>query len=192
MSRRNRTRRLKPRTRRWLSILAVILASVTICGFIVSISDGGENFFKPSEWVFREVNENNLYQTMTFANEDGKYADGADGVTVKLDDQNRIKVNGVAEKALKVQIGTITLNANTSYIFGGMEDGSNKTMYLSLNKEDGTEFAKCYNSATVVKPDTTVTLYLTLNIAEDHSASDVLEPIVCIGSDVEDIVNYYA
>lgn len=195
----SRKRKINKRgLRRFLTIVAVVLASVTLCGFIVSISDGGENFFKPSEWAFFQVNEDNLYQQMTFAptDDDGVLEDGRRGVTVTLTDDNTLKLKGEAEEDIDIVVATGTLKANTAYVFdSSLNDGSGKTIYMEVVASSGEVLAASYSSAVVIPAsklaaDTNVSVKLYVK-AEYDTGRIELKPILCEGETTKDLVDFY-
>ena len=120
--------------------------------------------------------------------------DGADGVTVKLTDDNELKVNGYAETAQEIKIGTYMLDANTSYVFdSSLNDGSNKTVYMVV-KMGATLLCKSYTGPVVISAeklttDTEVSVYLV--IAEDVNVNCTLRPVLCEGNTINDLVDFY-
>lgn len=173
-------KKMKRSTKRWVTLIAVALACLTLGAVLGNVFD------------FHAPNEDNLWQEMTFNATDGVILDGADGVTVKLTEDNELKVNGYAETAQEVQVGTYTLDANTSYVFdSSLNDGSNKTVYMVV-KSGETIIAKSYTGPVVISArdsDTQISVYLM--IAEDVNVSTTLHPILCEGENVEDLVNFY-
>ncbi len=173
-------KRMKRSTKRWLGLVAVALACLTLGAFIGNVFD------------FHAPNEDNLWQEMSFADTDGVILDGADGVTVKLTEDNEVKVDGYAETAQEVLIGTYTLDADTSYVFdSSLNDGSNKTAYMVV-KAGETVLAKSYTGPVVIsaqESDTRISVYLV--IAEDVNVNVTLRPILCEGESVEDAVKFY-
>ena len=173
-------KRMKAKTKRWVTLIAVALACLTIGAIFGNAFD----FHKP--------NEDNLWQEMTFAGTDGVILDGADGVTAKLTEDNELKVNGYAETAQEVLVGTYTLEANTSYVFdSSLNDGSNKTVYMVV-KANGSVIAKSYTGPVVISARTTDTqISVYLMIAEDVNVSTTLRPILCEGAVIDDLVSFY-
>ncbi|MBE6604352.1 MAG: hypothetical protein E7639_01430, partial [Ruminococcaceae bacterium] len=89
----------------------VVVALLIACAGIVllgNVSQGFQNM-NPNEWQLRKVNTENLYQQLDFADTDGKLENGADGITVTIDDENVLKVNGTAQTEKVVVVGTTTL-----------------------------------------------------------------------------------
>lgn len=188
------SRRMKRGTRRWITIIAVVLVSVTLCGILGNVTNGFEYLFEPTEWVFRKVNEDNLYQQVTFLDTDGILADGEKGVTVRLTDDNAIKVNGYTDETLAISVGTIALKAGKTYVFDGdVDGGSKKTMYMSLNGTNGTtEKAKSFDAAVTYTPEEDITVTLVLNIAAEASVDNAkLHPVICIADSVDEAVSFY-
>ena len=172
--------KMKRKTKRTLGIIALVLVCLTVGAIVGNVFD------------FHAPNEDNLWQEMTFNATDNVILDGADGVTVKLTEDNELKVNGYAETAQEVKVGTYTLDANTSYVFdSSLNDGSNKTVYMVV-KSGETVIAKSYTGPVVIsarEADTQISVYLM--IAEDVNVSTTLHPILCEGETVEDLVNFY-
>ena len=173
-------KRMKRSTKRWLGLVAVALVCLTVGAIIGNVFD------------FHAPNEDNLWQDVSFAGNDGVILDGADGVTVKLTEDNEVKVDGYAETAQEVLIGTYTLDADTSYVFdSSLNDGSNKTAYMVV-KAGETVLAKSYTGPVVIsaqESDTRISVYLV--IAEDVNVNVTLRPILCEGESVEDAVKFY-
>ena len=170
------------KTKWFVTILAVALACLTLGALIGNLFD------------FHAPNEENLWQSVSFTDTDGVISDGADGVTVKLTEDNELKVNGYAEEAQEVLIGTYTLDANTAYVFdSSLNDGSNKTVYMVV-KNGETVLAKSYTGAVVISAekltaDTEISIYLV--IAEDVNVNKTLRPILCEGDNIEDAVSFF-
>ena len=173
-------KRMKAKTKRWVTLIAVALACLTIGAIFGNAFD----LHKP--------NEDNLWQEMTFNATDGVILDGADGVTAKLTEDNELKVNGYAETAQEVLVGSYTLEANTSYVFdSSLNDGSNKTVYMVV-KANGSVIAKSYTGPVVISARTTDTqISVYLMIAEDVNVSTTLRPILCEGAVLDDLVSFY-
>ena len=187
--------RMKTKTKRWIGAIALVLVAVALCAVLGNLSDGFQK--GPSEWKLREVNPDNLYQTMDFADTDGVINDGVNGVTVKLGDDNVIKVNGNSGADQAISIGTVTLKANTAYVFSSSmgSTSSKQTMYLSLNNTAGNELWAAYTTSVVI-PATAITtdmiVTLTLNIAEDVDVDNVsLRPVICVGESADDLIGFY-
>ena len=184
------------KTKRWITIISIVLSCVALTAVLGNVTGSFENLFKPDEWELYSVNEDNLYQSMTFVDTNAIFADGSDGVSVKLADNNVLKVSGTAEKALDVVIGTVTLKKGTAYLFdSSLNDGSKGTIYMTLENSSGTVLAASYNgvayiAASDLSADTVVTLKL--HVAQDEGGTYTLKPVICPGTDADDIVKYYA
>lgn len=182
------------KTKRWIGAIAVVLVAVALCAVLGNISEGFQ--IGPSDWKLRKVNADNLYQSMTFQDTNGVLENGENGITVKLLEDNVIDVNGTAGTDLTVKIASTTLKKNTAYVFdGSLNDGSNQTMYVTLETSTGTVVTKSYTGEVVI-PASAVTadteVYLTLHIAKDTAANHVkLRPILCEGADTDDAVAFY-
>ena len=178
------------------AVLGICLAAIMLLGVVIvalgNITDGFEN------WDLHAPNEENLYQQLTFAETDGVIngANGKNGITVKLTEDNELKVNGNAESDLELTIGSYTLKSGTSYIFdSSIDNGSAGTIYMALRTKSGTVLAESYNGAQVISGDTLTAdteVYVVLYIANKTSIDNVtLRPILCEGGDVDDIVKFY-
>ena len=179
-----------------LAVVGIVLAAVMLCAVIGNVTGGFENLFKPDEWTFRSVNEDNVYQSFAFADKDGVINDGVNGITVKLDEYNAVKVKGTSEGDQAIIIASGTLKANTTYVFdSSLDDGSGKTIYMSIVDESGEVLAASYTGAVVVdalSADTTV--YVKLNVAADYEAkyTITLKPILCVGESADDLIKFFA
>ena len=193
----SRKRKINKRgLRRFLTIVAVVLASVTLCGFIVSISDGGENFFKPSEWSFREVNEDNLFQQLMFTDtdDDGVMIDGRDGVTVTLTDDNTLKIKGTAEADINQVIGSVALEAGQSYVFdSSLNEGTAGTIYMSV--QIGSYTVNSFSGPVLIEGGKIAdgqSATITLHIKDEYEVGRIeLKPVLCKGTSTKDIVDFY-
>ena len=188
-------RKAQSKTKMIFAVVGIFLALLFMVVLIMKATSNLDNLFEPDEWALKTVNEDNLYQSATFAGDaKGVIANGADGLTVKLDDDNAIKIGGTSEIDQSIRIATYTLKANTSYIFDSdLNDGTNKTYYMVVKAGD-VEIAKSYTgpviiSASEITADTEVTINLV--VKADVGLSDTLKPILCIGNDTDDIVKYY-
>lgn len=176
----------------WLTAIALVLIAVTLTSVLVRVSDGFDKKF--SDWSFKELNEDNLYQSLSFADTDGVFASGEDGITVELLEDNVLKVKGEAESTKTYTIGSITLKQGQSYVFdSGLKNGTKGTVYMSI-RETSTDsvLASSYSGPVVVSAqdsDTAVTIELT--VVKDTSLNLSVKPVFCIGNKTDDIVNYY-
>ena len=174
--------------------IALVIVAVTVSAVIGHLSGGFQN--KPSDWDLQTVNEANLYQSVSFMDENGVILNGADGVAVKLLEDNVLKVSGTAEKEFTQVIGTVTLKANTSYVFDStLPDGSNGTAYMAIATASGEILATCYGEPVVIPAseltaDTTVELRL--HVANEHKLGSItLKPVLCEGDGTDDLVKFY-
>ena len=174
-------------------IVAILIAGVLLVA-LGNVTGGFQNLH-PDDWVLREVNPDNLYHSLTFADTDGVIANGADGITVELGECNELRVTGTAEGAQSINVGTYTLKANTSYVFdSSLTNGTKGTVYMTLVNTAGQEIANAasYNGAVVIAPlatDTVVTV--ALKIADEFEVNKTLKPILCEGVSASDAVSFY-
>lgn len=182
----------------WLTAVALVLVAVTVTALIGNLSGGFQKGI--GDWSVREVNKNNLYQSLIFADTDGVYASGENGVSIKLKDDNVIKVSGTAEateeKGMVYNIGSTTLRANTSYVFdSSLNDGSNGTIYMSIvNSSTGTVIASSYRGPVLISAkDITedVGVHIELVIKNDTDVNVTLRPILCVGNSIDDVIDFY-
>ena len=177
----------------WLTAIALVLVAVTLSAFLVNISDGFDKDF--SDWSFREANDKNLYQTVSFAGSDtGVIEKGTKGVYVELLENNELKVEGTADETIAIPVGTVTLKAGQSYVFdSSLSNGSVGSIYMSI--EGGTMApVDSYRDAVVFTvpaggADVTATIYL--HVAEDCHVNKTLKPILCAGTETDDAVKFY-
>lgn len=176
----------------------IVVALLIVCGGLIllgNVSKGFQNM-NPADWSLVEVNEDNLYQAFTFADDEGFLAKGENGLTVKLDDENVIKVDGEAEIDQTILVASYTLKAGTSYVFDSGFEGSKGTIYLRLtDSANGAELKSCYNSAVVISGNEIaqdITVNLEIVIAEETDIDNLkIKPVLCVGSSVDDLVDFY-
>ena len=175
--------------------LAIVMLLMGLLVVLIKVSDGFQMGFE--DWKFRKVNEDNLWQTMSFSGTDDNdmLVNGDNGISLKLTEDNVLKVNGTAEQALEYRIGSITLKANTSYVFDSSFKGSTNTMYMKIVLANGGTLLKaCYGGAVVIPAstltaDTAVEIYLV--IANETEANVSLKPVLCVGTSTDDLVDFY-
>lgn len=175
-------KRMKVKTKRWITLIAVALCCLTVGALVGNMLDIGS------------PNADNLWQSATFAEEGGVICDGADGITVKLTDDNEVKVDGYAETAQEILLGTVELQANTAYVFdGSLNDGSNKTVYMVI-KSGSTVLAKSYTGPVVITADKlamNAEAQIYLVVAEDVTVNVTLRPVICEGETVDELISFY-
>ncbi len=186
-------RKMKNKTKKIIKFVLLALAGIALFAAVANVSSGFDNM-NPKDWKLRTVNEDNLYQQMAFADNKGVFENGADGLTVKLDEEtNAITLSGSPEMDKNVMIGTLKLKANTSYVFDGdLSNGTNKTVYMYLTNNSTGEIIKSYNGPveiSALSQDTEFTL--SVFVAKDNSIRKTLKPIICVGENVDDVVGFY-
>lgn len=178
----------------WIVVVLLIVSAALI--LLGNVSKGFQNM-NPGDWKLREANEENLYQALDFADVDSKLENGGDGITVTLEEDNVLKVNGTAEIDKTILVGTTILKAGTSYVFGSdLENGTNKTIYLRVvNTANDEVLASNYNAATVISGDELIidtTVRIEIVIAEKTSINNLsLEVVLCEGDSADDLVDFY-
>lgn len=179
-----------------IKIVAIVLIACAGIVLLGNVSGGFQNM-DPREWKLRDVNNENLFQSLDFADTDGVIENGGDGITVTLEKNNVLKVNGTAETAKNIMVGTTTLKAGTSYVFGSdLKDGTNGTIYLRVvNTANGSVLASNYNAASVISgddlsADTDVSIEIV--IAKDVTIRNLsLEVVLCEGEAASELVDFY-
>ena len=148
--------------------LSIVMLLMGLLVVLIKVSDGFQMGFE--DWKLRQVNEDNLWQSMSFAADDeGLLASGENGVTVKLTEDNVLKINGTAEQDMEILVGMVTLKANTSYVFDSDFAGSGKTMYVELeDSANGTTLVNIFNASKVVKPSTDTVVKVVIHIINDN------------------------
>ena len=179
----------------------MILITVAICAVfalgIVALGRftiGFQNW-NTDEWKLLQNNPENLYHSLEFQDVNGVIADGSNGISVKLDEENHsVRIRGTAEADGSYLIGTITLKANTTYVFdGGMDNGTAKTAYVSvINASTDEVIATSYTGPVLIKDITADTeIKIVVTILEEASLNLSIRPVLCVGSTLDDVVNYY-
>ena len=181
-----------------MKIFVVVSLLIACAGMVLlgNVSQGFQNW-DTAEWSLKKVNPDNLYQQLDFADTDGKLENGADGITVTIDEDKVLKVNGTAQAEKVVVVGTTTLKQNTDYVFGSnLKNGTNKTIYLRLvNNSTNEVMAACYNSSDLISADDLTAdteVRLEIYIAEDATINNLeLRPVICTGAASDDLVSFY-
>ena len=178
-----------------LAVVGIVLASVMLCAVLGNISGGFENILKPDKWTFRTVNEDNIYQSFTFGAVDGVINDGENGITVKLEEYNVLKVKGTSEGKQAIIIASGTLKADTAYVFdSSLDDGSAKTIYMTVENTDGEVIAASYTGPVKVPVQTAdTTVYIKLHVEAEHEIKGTLtlKPVICVGESADDLVKFF-
>lgn len=186
-------KKLKFNKKALLSVVAIVLVALT---GIILVGNLGIQALNPAKWEFRSVNEDNLYQAMSFADKDGTLANGENGINVTIDEDRIIQCKGTAEVDDIIVVGTYELEAGKSYVFDSGINGSKGTVYLRLTDVDNDEEIKsCYNSAVVISGDEisdNTTAKLEIVVAKDTSLNNLkIKPVLCIGTSATDLVEFY-
>ena len=184
---------MKKKTKALISVVAIVLVAFT---GIILVGNLGVQALNPAKWEFRSVNDDNLYQAMTFA-DDEFLANGEKGLTVSIDENRVIKVKGTAEENDVILVGTYKLEGGKSYVFDSNIKGSKGSVYLRLvNTANDEEIKSCYNTSVVISGNeipSDVNVRLEIVVAEGTSLNNLkIKPVLCIGTSAEDLVEYYA
>lgn len=175
--------------------LAIVMLLMGLLVVLIKVSDGFQMGFE--DWKLRKVNEKNLWQTVSFSATENNdmLVSGDDGISIKLTEDNALKINGTAEKDLQYRIGSATLKANTSYVFDSSFKGSNKTMRVEIRQVgSGTVLKSCTASSVVIPAssltaDTAVEVWVV--IANETEVNATLKPVLCVGTSSDDLVDFY-
>jgi len=169
---------------------AFLLAILTLV--LIGKASGGFTDF--DDMKLRRPNEKNLWQSMAFANE-GNIAGGEDGLTVKINEDGQVKINGTSQKAGEYVLATGTLKAGTSYVFdAGLDNGTNATLYVVVRSKSGTELAKCYTTYATISAqsaDTEVEIVLKIGDKDVDAKSKTLNPVLSVGTEEKDLVAFW-
>ena len=185
---------MKKKTKALISVVAIVLVAFT---GIILVGNLGVQALNPAKWEFRSVNDDNLYQAMTFA-DDEFLANGENGLTVSIDEDRVIKMKGTCEldNGDVILVGTYKFEAGKSYVFDSNINGSKGSVYLRLvDAATDEEVKSCYNTAVVISGNdisTDTNVRLEIVVAEDTSLNNLkIKPVLCIGTSAEDLVDYY-
>ena len=174
-----------------VAIVAVFALGIVALG---KVTVGFQNW-NTDEWRLLQNNPDNLYHSLNFTAENGIVADGSNGISVKVDEDNHsVRISGTAEADGSYLIGTTTLKANTSYVFdGGMDNGTAKTAYVSvINASTDEVIITSYNGPVLIKDITADTeIKIMVTVKEEAALNLIIRPVLCVGSTVDDVVNYY-
>lgn len=180
------------KTKKILVCVAAFMALVFTVALLSKATAGFDNLFRPDEWSLKEVNEDNLYQKLAVnaAVKNGIVADGADGVMIELDDDNRIKIDGTAEQDVTYALGTVTLPAG-SYVFDSdINNGSKGSVYMSLMNGEAV-VAEGYRGEVAFVLSTECTLTVTITVKAETDVNKTLEPIICVGTTGDDLISFW-
>lgn len=175
-----------------IKVVAIVLIACAGVVLLGNITGGFQNM-KPSEWQLREVNKDNLYQDLTFADTDGTLEDGADGIAVTLEKNNVLKVNGTAEADKEIMVGTTTLKAG-SYVFdSSLKNGTKGTIYLRVvNTANDEVLASDYSAASVFTVSADTSVRLEIVVAKNAAIKNLtLEVVLCEGTAASELVSFY-
>ena len=170
-------------------VVAGVLLVCTLFGLLIRVSDGFKNM-DSSTWTLHEINEDNLYQKLSFSDE--RKNDGS-GLTVQYGDDNELKTSGTTVEAVDYVIGTINLSKGTYQIDPGFAKNQTKDTYWMTVSAGDTTLATLYGGATsfeVTADDTVVTF--TLNVNKGVNMSGVsIKPVMSVGERASDLVSFY-
>lgn len=182
---------MKRKTKNILIAVGAFLLAVLTLVLIGKASAGFTDF---DDMQLRRPNEKNLWQNMTVAN-DGKIANGEDGLTIKVSDDGQVKINGTSQKSGEYVLATGTLKSGTSYVFdAGLNNGSNATLYMVVRSKSGTVLAKCYNTYATISAqsaDTEVEVVLMVGDKDVGVRNKVLNPVLSVGTEEKDLVAFW-
>ena len=187
-------KRMKTSTKIILACIACIAVAALLVVMLGKVTQGFQNW-ETDEWRLLQNNPDNLYHSLDFTAENGVIADGSNGISAKLDDENHsVRISGTAEADGSYLIGTTTLKANTTYVFdGGMDNGTKKTAYVSvINASTDEVIATSYTGPVLINDITAdIEIKIMVTVMEEASVNATLRPILCVGATVDDMVAYY-
>lgn len=183
------------KTKRVILVVGLFLAAVLLLVVIGKASSGFTDF---EDMALRRVNEKNLWQSMEIPN-DGKISNGEHGLTVKVNEDRQVKINGTSEQSGEYVLATGTLAKNTSYVFkSGMTNGTAGTMHIVIRTADTakTVLATSYNGYVTIDgskltADTAVQVVLIVADKDVSANSVTLEPVICAGTEESDLVKFW-
>lgn len=176
---------MRYKTKRIITVVALILICVTATSLIGSLSGGFTK--KLSEWSLRDRNPDNLLS--------GNFTDynGGDGFTVTSRSDGTLVLNGeyLVDGSQTVTIQTLTLSAGT-YTLSGAPKGGNYTYYLQVSntsgvlaKGDGFDSA---DGTFTLSSSGSVTVSLVVNSGVEYK-NVVIRPVLNEGKEA---VDFYA
>lgn len=182
------------KAKRVVLIVGLFLAAVMLLVVIGKASSGFTDF---EDMALRRVNEKNLWQSMEFPN-DGKISNGQYGLTVKVNEDGQVKINGTSVEGHVYELATGTLAKDTAYIFkSGLTNGNVKTMHIEIRTTEAENYRvlaasyEGFQNITALSEDTAVKVVLVV-FDEGVSANNVtLEPVLCAGTEETDLVNFW-
>ena len=178
------------KTKKILSIVAIAMLLIFAVVLLAKVM-GNLSF------SFRDANDDNLYQDLTFADDDGVIEKGENGVAVHLLEDNVIKVKGTAESDLTFLIGSVTLKAGESYVFdSSLTDGSKGTIYMGIyNQSTGDELGTSYRGAVViddlVAAESDMVVEIKLFVKDETKVNTKLYPVLCEGDDADKVISFW-
>ena len=182
------------RTRNILITIGIVAVAALLIVMLGKVTVGFQNW-ETDEWSLLQNNPDNLYHSLNFTAENGVIADGSNGISVKLDDENHsVRISGTAEADGSYLIGTTVLKANTTYVFdGGMDNGTKKTAYVSvINASTDEVIATSYTGPVLIKDITADTeIKIMVTVMEEASLNLTIRPFLCVGSTIDDVVSYF-
>ena len=183
---------MKRKTKNMIIAVGAFLLAVLMLVLIGKASNGFSDF---DDMKLRRPNDKNLWQSMTVAN-DGKIANGEDGLTVKVNEDGQVKINGTSQKSGSYVLATGTLKSGTSYVFdAGLGNGSNKTFYVVVRaKADSKVLATCYTTYATISAqsaDTEVEVVLMIGDKDVDAKSKTLNPVLSVGTEEKDLVAFW-
>ena len=130
------------KNKKWLTIVAVVLVTATVVGIVAASTNMIAQIGNSNIGGLRERNDDNL---LDVANYEGYDGDKVNGVTISVDENGVITLDGEAKEDISLELGTFELasksgDAETGYDFEfylkGSLDGSLDSYYLEVTQED--------------------------------------------------------
>ena len=158
-------------------ILIIVLLSVGLSAIFGAITKGFQDF------DVREVNPDNHLKVESYV--EGLDAKREDGLTVTVDEDGVIKINGKnkTEEAIQIAIQEITLEVGKYTISSGSKNTDEKACFLSIVYSEETVIADTDEATfTITANGTAATVYFTVNAGENVDIT--LKPVLVEGSKV--------
>lgn len=176
--------RLTSKHKRWISVIAIVLAAIFMCSWIGFASDGFQEK-DISKWVVRDRNENNILK--------GTFEDynAGDGITAKGKNDGTIVLDGTykgADDFVVIPVESVPLDSGT-YTLSGTDKGTNQTYYLRAQYNDASgavAYAKAdFNGTFTITSAQQV--IITLVACKDVELNNIkVQPVLVAGNEIGD------
>ena len=181
------------RRTKWIMITVAVALLVGVAVVALGKVTLGFQNWDTDDWSLRQNNPDNLYHSATFLAADGVVANGSDGISIKVDeDDHTIRVKGTAEVDKEYAVALVNLKSGTTYAFdGSLDNGTNKTYYMVLEDTSGNVLATSYSGPMLFTVSGDTQAHIKIVIKADASVNTTLKPILCVTDDVDELVDYF-